>query len=648
MKSFQGFFRDLGLQRKLLLVSVFTTIAAMLVALLALASYDLLVARPRLVQDLAGRSALLALNLNADLNSGDRNSATRRLDALRGSPEIFRVCLFTADKRLFSFFNRSNAGDGSACGWPQELERPGHRFDGSTLSMLSPVRFERAVVGFLAIDYHLPSTVERLRQYGLVLGVVFLTLFSGGVLYSAGSRRLVTQPLLALSAVADQVTREQRYDLRSPVTSEDEVGRLAYAFNAMLATVAARDAALRRSQALLNNIVEKSSAMVYVKDLDGRYLMVNHSFRMILPPGAPEPLGNTDEALFSPEVARMMRQSDQAVLASGRASSHEETAPGAAGGARTYISEKFPLIDEFGQIWALGGVSTDITDRKRSEMELEELVNVRTRQIAETNRELAESLGTLQRAQDELVRSEKLAALGSLVAGVAHELNTPIGNSLLAVSTLLDQSSAFAAAVESGVKRSALNAYIADVNNGSQIVLRNLHRAVDLVASFKQVAVDRATSQCREFPLDELVSEILLVLMPTFKKSGIRVSHTIPPGIVMSSYPGPFGQVLINLVNNGLIHAFEGQEHGEIVISAHAPDDAWVAITVRDNGAGIAPENMGKIYDPFFTTKLGRGGSGLGLNIVYNIVYGVLGGRIDVKSALGEGTSFILTLPVRV
>ncbi|MCE3262475.1 MAG: histidine kinase [Pseudoduganella sp.] len=648
MKSFQGFFRDLGLQRKLLLVSVFTTIAAMLVALLALASYDLLVARPRLVQDLAGRSALLALNLNGDLNSGERSSATRKLEALRSSPEISRVCLFTADRRLFTFFNRSNAGDGKACGWPQHLERTGHRFDGSALSMLSPVRFERAVVGFLAIEYHLPSTVERLRQYGLVLGVVFLTLFAGGLLYAVGSRRLVTQPLLALSAVADQVTREQRYDLRSPVTSEDEVGRLAAAFNAMLATVAARDAALRRSQVLLNNIVEKSSAVIYVKDLDGRYLMVNHSFRMILPPGAPEPLGNTDEALFSPEVAHMMRQSDQAVLASGRASSHEETAPGTSGGARTYISEKFPLIDEFGQIWALGGVSTDITDRKRSELELEELVNVRTRQIAETNRELAESLGSLQRAQDELVRSEKLAALGSLVAGVAHELNTPIGNSLLAVSTLLDQSSAFAAAVERGVKRSALHTYIADVNNGSQIVLRNLHRAVDLVASFKQVAVDRATSQCREFPLDELVSEILLVLMPTFKKSGIRVSHSIPHGIVMSSYPGPFGQVLINLVNNGLIHAFEGQEQGEIVITAHAPDATSVAITVRDNGVGIAPENMGKIYDPFFTTKLGRGGSGLGLNIVYNIVYGVLGGRIDVKSALGEGTSFILTLPVRV
>ncbi len=645
MKSFQGFFRDQGLQRKLLLVSVFTTIAAMLLALFALASYDVLVARPRVVRDMSNHSDLLAINFDSDLNFSDRNSAQRKLDALRASPEISQACVFTADKRLFAHFNRDPA---ARCAWPEGLAHSGHAFDGYALSILSPIRFERETVGYLALEYQLPSTLERMRQYGLVLGVVFLTLSFGGILYAWSSRRLVTAPLLALSAVADQVTREQRYDLRSPVAGRDEVGRLATAFNAMLSTIAARDAALRRSQALLNNIVEKSSAVIYVKDLDGRYLMVNHSFRMLLPPGSPEPLGNTDDVLFPPEMARTVRQADRAVLASGRASSHEETSAGTVGGPRTYISEKFPLIDEFGQIWALGGVSTDITERKRSELELEELVNVRTRQIADTNRELADSLGNLQRAQDELVRSEKLAALGSLVAGVAHELNTPIGNSLLAVSTLLDQSTAFAASINAGVKRSTLQAYIEDVNNGSQIVLRNLHRAVDLVASFKQVAVDRATSQRREFELNELVSEILLVLMPTFKKSGVRVSHEIPPGITMASYPGPFGQVLINLVNNGLIHAFEGVENGEIKITAVAISGDAVEIAVRDNGSGIAPENMGKIYDPFFTTKLGRGGSGLGLNIVYNIVYGLLGGRIDVKSALGEGTSFILTLPTRV
>jgi len=305
-------------------------------------------------------------------------------------------------------------------------------------------------------------------------------------------------------------------------------------------------------------------------------------------------------------------------------------------------------------VWAVGGISTDITERKRSEVELtqyrmrlEELVQLRTAQMQEANQELADSLETLRHAQDELVRSEKLAALGALVAGVAHELNTPIGNSLLAVSTLLDQTRGFRRASAEGIKRSTLLQFVDDVGSGGEIVLRNLHRAVDLVSSFKQVAVDRTTSQSREFLLSDLANEILLVLVPTFKKSGITVRLEIPGTIRMLSYPGPFGQVLINLINNGLAHAFEDRAEGEIVISACVEGEDGVRIVVADNGAGIAPENMGRIYDPFFTTKLGRGGSGLGLNIVYNIVYGVLRGKIEVDSALGAGTRFILTLPLR-
>ncbi len=655
MSGLRALFRNLALQRKLLLVSVLTTITALLAALLALASYDVVVARPRLVQDLAARMELLSLNLDVDLNFGDRNAARRTLEALRSSRDIDSACLFDASRQVFAQYARQGAGNAPLrCAWPEQAGM-GHRFHGDSLTMMAAVRFEHDVVGYLQVDYALPPLAERLRQYALVLAVVLLTLLIGAMLYSLSLRRLVTQPLLTLSRVADRVTREQRYDLRAPVGSDDEVGRLALAFNTMLATTAERNSALRRSQSLLHNIVEKSSAIIYVKDLEGRYLLVNELFRHILAPGTPDPLGHFDYEVFAPEVARSFRANDLAVIESGHAYTYEETAPDSAGQTRTYVSEKFPLIDEHGQTWAMGGVSTDISERKKNELELiqyrnhlEELVQVRTAQMVEANRDLAESLETLRLAQDELVRSEKLAALGSLVAGVAHELNTPIGNSLLAVSTLIDQTTQFQKQSAQGIKRSTLEAFINDVHGGGQIVLRNLHRAVDLVASFKQVAVDRATSQCREFRLCDLAGEILLVLMPTFKNSGIRVRQDVPQTIVMHSYPGPFGQVLINLVNNSLMHAFEGRHEGEIWITACMAGEDSVEVRVRDNGAGIAPENMGRIYDPFFTTKLGRGGSGLGLNIVYNIVYGVLGGKIEVQSALGQGTSFIMTLPTRV
>ena len=641
--------RDVAVQRKLLFVSVLTAAVAMLAALLALASYDFVVARPRLVGDLASRIALVSLNLDVDLNFRDRAAATRTLGALRGSPDIHSACLFDAQRQLFARYVRNG---GASCEWPGDIVAPGHRFVGQYLAMLVPVRFESEVVGYLQVQYALPPLAERLRQYGLVLAVVLLTLLVGGFLHAYSVRRLVTRPLLALSAVAHRVTQEQRYDLRAPVQGRDEVGMLAEAINTMLGTIAARDAALRRSQSLLENIVEKSSAVIYIKDLQGRYMLVNQRFLQTLPTGAGDPLGRDDVALYSDAPGSALRSNDREVLESGHAKAYEESLPDSTGDVRTYLSEKFPLIDEHGHTWALGGVSTDITERKRGEIELlqyrdrlEIEVAERTGQMVEANRDLAASLETLRRAQDELVRNEKLAALGALVAGVAHELNTPIGNSLLAVSTLMDQTRGFQKMAAEGLKRSALQSFIDDINGGGEIVLRNLHRAVDLVSSFKQVAVDRATSQRRAFMLADLANEILLVLMPTFKKSGIKVRQEVPELIQMNSYPGPFGQVLINLITNALSHGFDGRTEGEVLISARMLDGGKVEVCVSDNGGGIAPENMSRIYDPFFTTKLGKGGSGLGLNIVYNIVYGVLDGKIDVKSELGTGTRFTLTLP---
>ncbi|RFP08673.1 MULTISPECIES: ATP-binding protein [unclassified Duganella] len=641
---------DLALQRKLLIVSLMTAMTAMLVALVALIAYDFSVVRVRLVQDLASRMDLVSLNLDVDLNFGDRPAAARTLSALRGTPDIHSACLFDAQHQRFADYARSGAAQ---CDWSEEMAPSGHRFHGDYLSMLAPVRFQHEVVGYLQVEYALQPLAERLSKYGLVLAVVMMTLLIGGILQAVGLRRLVTQPLLALSKVADQVTREERYDLRAPHFSNDEVGRLSAAFNTMLATVAARDAALRVSQSLLTNIADKSSAVIYVKDLEGRYLMVNERLRQVLPPGSPDPIGHRDADMFDDDTVKVIREGDRRALESSHSYIYEEGVPDAQGVVRTYISEKFCLRDDHGRVWAMGGISTDITDRKKSEVELiqyrdklEELVQLRTGQMVDANKDLAESLETLRRAQDELVRSEKLAALGSLVAGVAHELNTPIGNSLLAVSTLIDQTRSFTKLTADGMKRSTLQAFVDDVASGGEIVLRNLHRAVDLVSSFKQVAVDRTTSQCREFLLCDLANEILLLLLPSFKKSGITVRQEIPVTIQMKSYPGPFGQVLINLINNGLTHAFEGCSEGEILISARMLDAEWVQVVIRDNGAGIAPENMGRIYDPFFTTKLGRGGSGLGLNIVYNIVYGVLRGKIEVESELGAGTRFVLTLPV--
>ncbi len=318
------------------------------------------------------------------------------------------------------------------------------------------------------------------------------------------------------------------------------------------------------------------------------------------------------------------------------------------------------LVQLSGHTFFLGGdkfgilACVDVTDKRRIENEIRELnatleqrVIERTEELQQANDELAYTLDTLNKAQEELVRSEKLAALGSLVAGIAHELNTPIGNSLMVASTLADQTRALNASYEgTGLKRSTLEGYISDAGKAGDILVRNLQRAANLVNSFKQVAVDQTSSQRRLFSVAEVVSEIILTMWPTLRKTAFIVTQNIPASLMMDSYPGPLGQVITNLVNNALLHGFEGRQSGIVSIMAVASEDGWLELVVQDNGIGIPANNLNRIFDPFFTTKLGAGGSGLGLNITHNIVTGVLGGRIRVHSEVDVGTDFTLTLPM--
>lgn len=277
--------------------------------------------------------------------------------------------------------------------------------------------------------------------------------------------------------------------------------------------------------------------------------------------------------------------------------------------------------------------------------ELDERVQERTQALNLINDELSGTLETLRRAQGELVRSEKLAALGSLVAGVAHELNTPIGNSVTVASTLVENSEAFAEEMQGGLKRSVLQAYVENSRRAAELLLGNLQRAANLVSSFKQVAVDQTSEQRRHFYVAEVVDEILAMLRPQLKKQPVVVRTEIAHGLVLDSYPGPFGQVVANLVNNAAIHAFDdGRKLGVIMIEARACPGG-VHLCVSDDGVGIPPDNIDRIFDPFFTTRFGQGGSGLGLNIVYNIVTRMLGGKVHVESRPGEGSSFIVQLP---
>ena len=276
---------------------------------------------------------------------------------------------------------------------------------------------------------------------------------------------------------------------------------------------------------------------------------------------------------------------------------------------------------------------------------LERRVSERTHELEEANSELTVVLENLQRAQQELLRTEKMAALGSLVAGVAHELNTPIGTSVTVASTLQQQTDEILLQFSQGLRKSALEEYFKNAKLGTDLLLRNLSKASELVTSFKQVAVDRTSANRRVFALNEMINELITTLGPMIRKTKHEVISDIPEKMMMDSYPGALGQVMTNLINNAFIHAFDCEGRGTVTITARFFDVDNLEMVVRDNGKGIAPANLGRIFDPFFTTRLGQGGSGLGLNIVYNLVKDVLGGDIAVRSYLGRGTTFTIVLP---
>jgi len=273
-------------------------------------------------------------------------------------------------------------------------------------------------------------------------------------------------------------------------------------------------------------------------------------------------------------------------------------------------------------------------------------VEQRTQELAKSYTQLKEAFATIERAQEELVRSEKLASLGSLVAGVAHELNTPLGNSLTVATTLAERTHAFRKEMDGGaLRRSALTEFIQGAAQASDLLTRNLFKASDLISHFKQVAVDQAGGQRRRFDLAEMVQEILVTLQPQFKKTPHHIELAIPTGIMMDGYPGPLGQVITNLVSNALLHGFDGVEVGTVTIKA-MQGDGDVQLSVADDGCGIPTEHQAKVFDPFFTTRLGQGGSGLGMHIVYSIVTRVLGGRIMLASQPGKGTTLTMNLPL--
>ena len=276
--------------------------------------------------------------------------------------------------------------------------------------------------------------------------------------------------------------------------------------------------------------------------------------------------------------------------------------------------------------------------------ELEDRVLDRTAELESRNRELRQTLDDLHQMQGVVVRSEKLAALGRLVAGVAHELNTPIGNALMAVTSVRDGIRDVQRARELEVA-GPLADFFEDADAGLDIAVRNVHRASELIHSFKQISADQTGSLRREFRLEETINDVLITLRPSLKKTPHTVVTRVDSDLTMDSYPGVVAQILTNIITNAIRHAWRHGEAGTITISAEPVNDECVRIAVADDGHGIPADIQSKVFDPFFTTRAGSDGTGLGLNVAFQQTESALGGVLDFRSTEGEGTEFFLTVP---
>lgn len=302
---------------------------------------------------------------------------------------------------------------------------------------------------------------------------------------------------------------------------------------------------------------------------------------------------------------------------------------------RSWITYWHPLHAPSGEIVAVNVAAEEITERKRSEREMR-----RAREAAE------QALEHLRETQASLIEAEKLAALGRLVAGVAHEINNPVGSGLTVASTLQRRYELFAAEVGRGnIRRSVLNEFLDGVRDASAQLVASLNRASALVQSFKQVAADRGRLERRRFDLGELTEQVLVGLRPELRKRGLALDLTCEPDLTMDSLPGPYGLVLSNLVLNSVVHGFPDGAAGTIGFRAHALGDGDVEVVLSDNGCGMSAQIRRQAFDPFFTTRRHEGATGLGLHIVHNMVVERLEGRLALESEPGVGTTVRLILP---
>lgn len=395
-----------------------------------------------------------------------------------------------------------------------------------------------------------------------------------------------------------------------------------------------------QEQNYLNQILENSPDGMFTTDTDLNICYVNSAFCRLLDYTADELIGTSITNYLGD--LNILEACQAEVAAKGKCND-QETIFIRKDGSVVHISKNVQAImNSDGSFKEILVTIRDMTQLHALNHNLSES----KKQLENYNLELEKTLDDLRKAQKQLVEAEKMASLGSLVAGVAHEINTPLGVGVTSATAIQEALNGLQRQFnEESLTRESMDDFLEHANKLCSIMYQNLYRASDLIKSFKQVAVDQTMEELREINLKSYCDEILNSLGPKFKNTAITIHNQCQEGIQFATNAGAIYQVLSNLLLNSLVHAFDEHKQGNIFIDAHCSKDS-VTINYQDDGKGIPEQMQEKVFEPFYTTRRGSGGTGLGLSIAYNLVTGSLNGVIDIESKENQGTRFNIKLPV--
>lgn len=539
-----------------------------------------------------------------------------------------------------------------------EINVEGTNYFGMVTALEKPEEMEFRIVTLIP-ESDIVGNMKSNQQASIL--IIFI-IFSLGALIASLVLRRVLRPVIRVSEKALQISEDNFGELlKEPAIPIAETHALIEAFNKMTEKIQLSYQEIRASEKNFRSLVENSDDFILNLTPSGKIMSVNESYTQFVRMSRNDLIGeNIFDIMNSRRKTVIWREQWNKILTTKSKTSFSDETIGAEKQKRNINVKLIPEFDENGGLTNIIATCTDITELMGNRKRIEELLKNENERL-ETLIEL--KTDELNNTMKELMEKEKMASLGSLVAGISHEINTPLGVAVTASSFLKDENTKMIRLINEGqLTRENLAGYLENVDESTRIMLNNLERASNLIASFKNISVSQSTEKEEAFNFYEYIQSILLMLKHEYKHTGLKFEIECPEDLNVVSYPGAYSQIFTNLIMNSLIHGYkeengEGSKIDEGVISikvtpmeSDGGKNKFLRIEYRDNGVGISEENLKHIFDPFFTTARGtsqKSGSGLGLNIIYNLVKGKLAGSIRCESQKNKGVLFLLEIPYR-